>query len=270
MALLLAAPVVAGSAVDVTSSVAHGLRTLGDETADGPAGTSARARVYRRSGIDVSHWQGFIDWQLVADSGVDFAIIKATDGAHEVDPWYVRNRNRARRAGILVTAYHFARPGLSGRGTRHARIVRDARIEARSFVRHADLRHDDLIPALDLEQSGGLRPGELRAWTLTFLHTVQAAIGARPLVYSNAAFWRTHMSDTAKVARAGFPFWVAHWDTRTPEVPGRRWLDRGWTFWQWTDCGSVPGIEDCVDRNTYTSTKALRTLTIGRRQVDAR
>ena len=90
------------------------------------------------------------------------------------------------------------------------------------------------------------------------------------MVYSNASFWRAHMSDTAKVAREGFRFWVAHWDTRVPEVPARRWLDRGWTFWQWTDCGRVAGIEDCVDRNTYTSTKGLRSLTIGRQRVGTR
>lgn len=268
MALVLAAPVVAGSTAGITSGVVESLRAFG--AGSDPAPMAARARIYQRTGIDVSHWQGSIDWQRVADSGIDFAIIKATDGANRVDPWYERNRTRARRAGIATTAYHFARPGLSGVGSRHARIVRDARLEARFFVRQADLRRGDLIPALDLERSGGLRPSELRTWTLAFLRTVRGAIGARPMVYSNAYFWRTHMGDTAKVARAGFRFWVAHWGARTPEVPGRRWLEQGWTFWQWTDCGRVPGIDDCVDRNSYSSTKALRTLTIGRQQVDAR
>ena len=61
--------------------------------------------------------------------------------------------------------------------------------------------------------------------------------------------------------------WVAHWDARAPEVPGREWLGRGWTFWQWTDCGRVPGIYDCVDRNTYTGPRSLTSLTIRRQQV---
>jgi len=53
-------------------------------------------------------------------------------------------------------------------------------------------------------------------------------------------------------------------------VPGREWLGRGCTFWQWTDCGRVLGIYDCVDRNPYTSTKALKTLRIRHRQAHRR
>ena len=238
----------------------------------GTAATDAsHPHIYRRSGIDVSHWQGRIDWARVAASGVDFAIIKATEGSTNADEWYDRNRTRARRAGLYVTAYHFAHPGLIGTGTRAQRIRREARREARFFLRHADLSPSDLIPALDLERAGGLEPVELRDWTMTFLTTVEHAIGAKPMVYSTASFWRTRLGDTARVARAGFDvFWVAHWDARTPDVPGREWLGRGWTFWQWTECGRVPGIHDCVDRNTYTSTKALRTLRIRHRQVRQR
>jgi lysozyme len=229
---------------------------------------SSRRHVYRRSGIDVSHWQGHIDWARVAASGVDFAIIKATEGSTSADEWYHRNRNRARRAGLLVTAYHFAHPGLTGRGTRHERIVRDARTEARFFLRNANLSPRDLIPALDLERTGGLGSAELQDWTMAFLVTVQRSIGAKPMVYSTAAFWRSHLADTAKIARAGFDvFWVAHWDARSPDVPGREWLGRGWTFWQWTDCGRVLGIHDCVDRNTYTSSRDLGSLRIRYRQV---
>ena len=121
LALVLAAPVVAASRVDVTSGVFDALRGLGDQAGDDATTMSARAKVYRRTGIDVSHWQGFIDWDRVAASGVDFAIVKATEGADVVDAWYLRNRNRARRAGILVTAYHFAHPGLTGRGERLTR-----------------------------------------------------------------------------------------------------------------------------------------------------
>jgi GH25 family lysozyme M1 (1,4-beta-N-acetylmuramidase) len=265
---LVAAPGMAASSADIASGLVDDLRALGSVPhAAAAAGTSARPRVFHRSGIDVSHWQGRIDWRKVATDGVDFAIIKATDGAANVDPWYVRNRDRARRVGILVTAYHFARPGITGRGTRDERIRRNARIQARFFVRTADLGGSDLIPALDLERSGGLPTRELRIWTMAFLRTTEAAIGARPMVYSTASFWRTFLGDTAKVARAGFDiFWVAHWDTRRPDVPGREWLGRGWTFWQWTACGRVTGVDDCVDRNVYASTQRLVSLTIRRQR----
>ena len=168
----------------------------------------------------------------------------------------------------LLAAYHFAHPGLLGHGSRAERIRRDARSEAHFFLRNANLSQNDLIPALDLELSGGLPPEELRDWTMTFLVTVQHAIGAKPMVYSTASFWRSHLGDTTRIARAGYGvLWVAHWDARTPDVPSREWLGRGWTFWQWTDCGRVPGIVDCVDRNTYTSSKPLKTLRIRHRQV---
>ncbi len=269
LTLVLGASVVAATSADAASGLMDDLGALGRSLGvEAPASHDSRPRLYRRSGIDVSHWQGRIDWDQVAAAKVAFAIIKATDGNATVDEWYSRNRVRARRVGILTTAYHFARPGLLGTGNREQRIRRDARSEARFFIRTAALRHTDLIPALDLERSGGLRAGELRIWTSTFLRTVQGAIGARPMVYSTAAFWRSHLSDTAKIARAGYAvFWVAHWDAQTPDVPGREWLGRGWTFWQWTDCGRVAGIYDCVDRNTYTSSHALHSLTIRRQQL---
>ena len=272
MAIVVSAPVLAGATGDLASGSMDEPRTFGRPLGvDAPTTDSARRRIYRRSGIDVSHWQGRIDWTAVAASGVDFAIVKATEGSTNVDEWYHRNRNRARRAGLYVTAYHFAHPGLTGHGTRPERIRRDARTEARFFLRNANLGPSDLIPALDLELSGGLRPVELRDWTMTFLETVRRAIGAKPMVYSTAAFWRSSLGDTTKIARAGFGvFWVAHWDAKAPDVPGREWLGRGWTFWQWTDCGRVEGIHDCVDRNTYTSTRSLTTLRIRHQQVRAR
>jgi len=269
LAIVLGAPVMAASSGSVAPAFVDALDAIGRTLTPGPEMTaSSRSKVFRRTGIDVSHWQGRIAWPRVAASGIDFAIIKATEGTNVVDQWYQRNRTRARKVGIMVTAYHFAHPGLKGTGSRESRVIRDARREARFFVANADLRRDDLIPALDLERSGSLRPTELRLWTLTFLRTVRGAIGARPMVYSTSSFWRTHLSDTAKIARAGFDvFWVAHWDTNRPSVPGRKWFGQGWTFWQWTDCGRIRGIYNCVDRNTYVGSKALKSLQIRKRQV---
>lgn len=236
-------------------------------TAPSTSVTSDARRVYRRQGIDVSHYQGRIGWKAVRAAGVRFAIIKATEGTHLVDEWYPRNHRRARAVGILTTAYHFARPSLVGTGTRLARIRRDARQEADWFLRHADLRRDDLIPALDLEHSGGLKPSELRAWTLAFLDRVRARTGVRPMIYSNAAFWREHLGDTRRIAAAGYRvLWIAHWGTRTPSLPAKRWDGHGWTFWQWTAFGRLPGIVGDVDRNHYVSERGLRSLTIERQR----
>ena len=204
--------------------------------------------------------------------GVDFAIIKATEGSTE------RRRVVSPQSGTVPAVPASTSPPITShiRGSRATAAARSASgathgREAHFFLRNANLSQKDLIPALDLELSGGLRPAELRDWTMTFLVTVQHAIGAKPMVYSTASFWRSYLGDTTNIARAGFDvLWVAHWDARTPDVPGRKWLGRGWTFWQWTDCGRVPGIYDCVDRNTYTSTRPLKTLRIHRQQVRRR
>lgn len=268
LALALAAPVLAGGPGGVTGDLLHGLASAvdGGHASDTPSRSTA-PQVYRRTGVDVSHYQGHIDWPTLARTDIDFVIIKATDGNHLVDPWYTRNRARAHKVGLLMTAYHFARPGLRGQGTREQRIRRDARREAHFFVRTAGLRGTDLIPALDLEDTGGLAARELRIWTLAFLCTVRDSIGASPMVYSTASFWQDHLSDTAKVARAGFHvLWVAHWGAQQPAVPGQGWLGRGWTFWQWTACGRIAGIDECVDRNTYLSRRPLHSLTIARQR----
>lgn len=205
-----------------------------------------------RRGIDVSHWQRYIHWPVVAGS-VDFAFAKATEGRHIVDRWYRRNHARARAAGVLFGAYHFASPG---------RGRKDAVRAADFFLRQARLRPDDLVPALDLERTGDLGRHALRRWTLTWLRRVEARLGVRPILYSNPDFWATEMGDTTVVARAGFELlWIGHWGADAPTVPADRWAGEGWTFWQWTDCGSVEGITGCVDRDTFSGPR-LHHLTI--------
>ncbi len=185
------------------------------------------------------------------------------------DEWYHRNRVRARRAGLYVAAYHFAHPGLLGHGSRAERIRRDARSEAHFFLRNANLSQNDLIPALDLELLG--RPPARGAARLdddlprdrAARHRGQADGLQHGLVLAQPP--GRHDPDRAcrLSVSCGSPT-----GTRGPRTcPVVKWLGRGWTFWQWTDCGRVPGIDDCVDRNTYTSTRALKTLRIRNRQV---
>lgn len=199
------------------------------------------------TGIDVSHWQTYIRWRQVAQDGVDFAIVKATDGTWMKDHWYDRNKSRAEKAGLEFTAYHFARPGRQGGNVRT-----DARLEARWFLRHADLTPRNLAPVLDLEVSGRLGSAALRTWSLTWLRYVERRLDAKPMVYTSPGFWTGRAGNTRAIARAGFDdLWVAHYGTRRPNVPARRWDGNGWTLWQWTECGRVRGVRGCVDRNYY-------------------
>jgi lysozyme len=234
--------------------VAGAIAALGTVSVDassvGPA--AARAPGVRR-GIDVSHWQGYIDWPAVYRGGIRFAVAKATDGGGMVDVTYARNSSNARRAGIKFTAYHFARPSRSSGS---------ARRQADFFVNHARLQQRDLVPALDLEVSNGLGPVTLQRWALAFLRRVEYRTGVKPMLYTSPGFWTGNMANTRAIARAGFRvLWVAHYGTPRPSVPASRWNGHGWTIWQWTKCGHVSGIRGCVDRDALSGV-ALKSLTI--------
>lgn len=197
-------------------------------------------------GIDVSHWQEAIDWTQVAASGQRFAFAKATEGRTYVDPRYAANKAGAATVGIAFGAYHFARPDDS---------ANDAILEADHFVDVAQLVPGDLLPVLDIERTGGLSRAEVTTWILTWLGRVTERLGVRPMVYTSPNGWNQRTGDTTAVADAGYTvLWVAHWGVDSPTVPAQDWAGNGWTFWQYTDCGTVPGIAGCVDMDVYDGT----------------
>ena len=201
-------------------------------------------------GIDVSHWQGAIDWMQVAAAGVRFAIAKATEGTDYTDPTYALNKAGAAAQGVPFTAYHFAKPDAS---------VRDAVREADHFVEVADLGPGNLVPALDLERTGGLSQADLTRWALRWLGRVTVLLGVRPMVYTGPNGWRDRTGDTSAIADAGYTvLWIAHWNVAAPSVPGGDWGGNGWTFWQFSDCAAVPGIDGCVDADRFAGTSLAR------------
>lgn len=199
-------------------------------------------------GIDVSNHQSRISWGQVPDR-FEFAFVKASEGTYFVDSWYERNRRLAQRSGKKVGAYHFARP--DGSTSQDAR--RDGRQEAKFFLDVAAPRRGELLPVLDLEVSGGLEPRLLKAWAKTFVRTIEKQRGVKPMIYTSPFFWQTAMDDTQWFAANGYKaLWIAHWETDRPSVPADNWDGRGWTFWQYTDCGQVRGVPtSCVDINKY-------------------
>jgi lysozyme len=199
-------------------------------------------------GMDVSHWQETIDWAAVGGSDVKFSFTKATDGREFVDPRYAENKAGAASAGVAFTAYHFARPARQT-------VDDDAVVQANHFVDNAQLGPGNVIPVLDLENTGCLDVSALQSWTRRWLETATARLGGvKPLIYTNPSFWRTRMGDTTEFATAGYPLWIANWRVSSPAVPAANWAGAGWTFWQWTDCGAVPGVTGCVDRDVFNGT----------------
>jgi GH25 family lysozyme M1 (1,4-beta-N-acetylmuramidase) len=196
-------------------------------------------------GIDVSHHQGTIDWAQVAASGQRFVIAKATEGLLSVDPMYATNRAGAMAAGLVFGAYHFARPDLHPNNPIG---------EADHFVDTAQLGPGNIVPVLDLERPGDLTQTQLTAWILAWLGEVTARTGVRPMVYTSPNGWANRTGNTTAVADAGYTLlWIAHWFVSEPTVPANDWQGNGWAFWQYSNCGTVPGISGCVDLDWYKS-----------------
>jgi lysozyme len=178
-------------------------------------------------GVDVSHYQGEVNWPAVAGSGVRFAFIKATDGTQDIDPRFAQNWAGARAAGIVRGAYHFFRPVL------------DAQRQAAHFASVVTMDAMALPPALDVEITDGLDRTALQAGIRTWLETVGAAFGCRPVLYTDPSFWNASVAADF----SDFPLWLACY-ADPPEIPAS-W--QAWTFWQHTDAGEVNGISGQVD-----------------------
>lgn len=221
----------------------------------GPATANAAlpySRAGKLTGIDVSHYQGYIRWADVAAAGVKFVYAKATDGRYFVDSRYARNKQRADALGLSFGAYHFAEPD---------RTSRDAIREADNFLANADLAGRHLLPVLDLEVSGGLGRAALADWVRAWLGRVEAGLGVKPIIYTTPSFWRERLGNSTWFAANGYRvLWIAHWYVSSPDVPAADWNGHSWTLWQVSDCGRVAGISGCVDIDLFDGTDLSRLL----------
>lgn len=233
-----------GKTILVTALVALGLAT-----GAGPAQAGTKA-----IGIDVSRFQGPIDWPTVAGSGIRFAFVQASRGSGAdctvrpgqcgPDPYFAANRVAAEGSGIRVGAYH--RAFASGATAGDARL--DALAEANILIAAVgSLQRGELIPVLDAETPfTGMTSSSLRTWIRVFVKRVTKKLGRKPMIYTNASSWSA-TGNTTEFARARYPLWVAQWGVSRPTVPANNWAGRGYWVWQYTSSGSVPGISGRVD-----------------------
>lgn len=180
-------------------------------------------------GIDVSHWQGAIDWPAVRAAGKEYAFCKATDGASGVDSYLSTNAANGRAAGVLMGMYHFARP-----------LSNPALTEARHFVKTIRpwLLQNNLRPVLDVESGDSLGKAALSAWVRTFCQEVERLTLLRPIIYMN----RNYAANYMEADLALYPLWIATPGfTAGSSVAGMGpWAD--YTFQQYSWTGRVPGI----------------------------
>jgi lysozyme len=205
-------------------------------------------------GIDVSRFQGAIDWPAVAGSGIRFAFVQGSRGSGTdctvkpaqcgPDPYFAANRLAAEAAGIRVGAYH--RAFASGATATDARA--DALAESDIFIAQVGaLQPGELLPVLDVESPfTGMTSSSLRTWIRAFVKRVTKKLGRKPMIYTNASSWSA-TGNTTEFARARYPLWVAGFGVSRPSVPANNWAGRGYSVWQFTSAGSVPGISGNVD-----------------------
>jgi lysozyme len=193
-------------------------------------------------GVDVSYYQGRVDWAAARAHGVDFAFARAADGRDLRDPAFAANWQGMRAAGVIRGAYQFFRP------------AQDPTAQAAVFLREIEagggMRPGDLPPALDLETADGVAPAVVRARARVWLARVEAALGRTPIVYTSPGFW-DEVGDDAAFGR--YTLWLAHWETPCPALPG------SWSrfrFWQDATDRAVPGIAAPVDTDWFDGTRA--------------
>lgn len=204
---------------------------------------------YEIHGIDISHYQGDIDWDDLRNAMIEgcplrFIVIKATEGSSRVDEKFNDNFYMAREYGYIRGAYHF----WSNKST--------AREQAYFFLNKVRLEEGDLPPVLDVEHKPKDRSAEdFQRDILTWLHIVEDKYHVKPIIYTYYKFKEKYLN--APVFD-DYPYWIAHYYVDKVEYKGE------WKFWQHTDVGRLPGIKGYVDFNIYNgSYYDLRKLTIG-------
>ena len=192
----------------------------------------------RPLGIDVSRWQKDINWNSVHNSGYSFAFVKATEGDGQTDSKFITNMNGAATNGILVGAYHFARPDLGN----------SAIDEANYFVEVAGdyISQGYLRPVLDLECDTSLGKEYLSEWVKTWISTVSTKTGVFPIIYVNSNYATNYLNQD--ISRNDL--WIAHW-TDDPNLNPNIGIWTNWAFWQYSDKGQVSGIEGDVDLDVF-------------------
>ncbi|MCA9662547.1 MAG: hypothetical protein KC486_29675 [Myxococcales bacterium] len=185
-------------------------------------------------GIDVSYYQGDIDWQKVAGDGVKYAWIRVSHSTQFLDPKFQQNLAGARAAGIHAGVYQYFEP------------TEDPIAQANLLLDElGPLEPGDLPPMIDVEAADKVNKAAyadaIRAW----LDHVEAATGARPFIYTGYYYWKDYVGTDEFIDH---PLWIANYNPGCPLIPDY------WPTWkahQFCDCGSIAGIQGPVDSNNW-------------------
>ncbi|MDB4953725.1 MAG: uncharacterized protein JWO36_1294 [Myxococcales bacterium] len=190
-------------------------------------------------GIDVSYYQGTINWAQVKASGVAFAFIRVSDGSFQ-DPNFATYWAGSRAAHVIHGAYHFFRPAL------------DPIVQADAFLaKLGTMKADDLPPVLDVEAADGKTPAQVAAGVKAWVNHVKTKLGRPPIIYTGKYFWQDSVGG---VNLTSSPLWHAQYTTAACPDIASPWTD--WAIWQYSSSGSVPGISGNVDVDHWNGDRA--------------
>ena len=209
---------------------------------------------YEIHGIDISHYQGDIDWEVLRNQGmidkcpVRFVMIKATEGTDHIDSKFKVNFEQSLEYGFTRGAYHFYS------------VHSSAKDQADFFIQNVKLEKGDLPPVLDVEHKPKNQTDEeFKTSVQEWLDIVEQHYQVKPIIYTYYKFKLSYLNDPQFDE---YPYWIAHYYVDSVEYKG------AWKFWQYTDVGKLPGIKGYVDLNIYNgSYYDLRQLTIGSRET---
>lgn len=212
-------------------------------------GDAKNPKGYEIRGIDISHYQGKINWEKLSNAQIEhspirFVVIKATEGSTQIDDCFQDNFKNARDYGFIRGAYHF----WSNKSS--------ARDQARFFLKKVHLKDGDLPPVLDVENKPeDMSVEDFQREILTWMHIVEDKYHVKPILYTYYKFKNQYLNTPVF---DDYPYWIAHYYVDEIEYEG------DWKFWQHTDAGRLPGIRGTVDFNLYNgSFYDLKKLCIG-------
>jgi lysozyme len=188
-------------------------------------------------GVDISRWQGDIDWVRLRTQGANFAYIKATDGGDHLDPLFKKNWRKAKEAGVRRGAYHFFY------------WCRTAGEQADWFIRNVPRDANALPPVIDVEWNGesACKQRISRERVLdkikVFADKLERYYGKRPIIYTAPDFYR----DNLQGELLEYPFWLRSVAAHPSDLyPGRKWL-----FWQYSGSGLTDAVRGKIDLNVF-------------------
>lgn len=187
-------------------------------------------------GIDISSWQGYVNFSAVKKSGIDIVYIKSSEGISYVNPYLEYSYKNAKSNGLKVGFYHYVT----------AKNTTQARNQATFFAKTISGKQFDCKLAMDFENFSTLSKYEVNQISKVFLNTLQSLSNSQPIIYSNSYSARTIFDKSLN----SYPLWIANYGVTSPSNNGK-W--QYWQGWQYTSSGRVNGVSGSVDRNVFTS-----------------